>query len=85
MTPLQLLLSEKKIPLKRIVEKTDKTRTTIWRWEKGILFPHPIDDVPHLLDLFGELGLTLQGCYPETHDFTNVSDEREQGAIDEQD
>lgn len=85
MTPLQLLLSEKKIPLKRIIEKTNKTRTTIWRWEKGKHFPHPIDDAPTLLELFADFNLTLQGCYPETHDFTNVSDEREQGAIDEQD
>lgn len=62
MTPLQKLLKQKTIPERRIREHTGRSRTTVFRWRRGISYPGP-DDAKKLIELFGPDALDYNGCY----------------------
>jgi len=63
MTPLQKILNDEALDKSVIEERTGRSRWTIWRWATGKTFPDPKTDVPILLDLFADQGLTFKGCY----------------------
>lgn len=66
-TPFQQMLRDKVVPPGEIRQATRCSRTTLWRWQKGVSFPEK-PQAEALIALFAERGAALDynGIYQAT-------------------
>lgn len=70
-TPLQVLLREKRRPLADVMRATGCQRHAVWRWANGTSYPER-ESAAALIALFESEGLDYNGCYMAT---VEVADE----------